>query len=147
MNWKHIFISLEIKGTKQGRPALAGRSTFSGPKGALTHHPLRGRWYGLRPPCALRGGLRFLRKAPRRCRLASTAQQAKSLPFLRLLPVKTCHWQLFTDYGGRETEDGRRGTEGTIIGNLPFGSKSYQSGYRPFCCRSSGLHELFSYVQ
>ena len=42
MNWKRIFMGLQIEYAKQERPGLPGRSNFSGPKGALTHHPQAG---------------------------------------------------------------------------------------------------------
>ena len=62
-------------------------------------------------------------------------------------PVKTCHWQLFTVYGGRWTRDGRRKTGVIKTGNLSFGGKGYQPGDRPLCCRGGGLHELLPDLQ
>lgn len=42
MSWKHICIAWQIEYTKQERPGSPGRSAFSAPKGALTHHPQAG---------------------------------------------------------------------------------------------------------
>ena len=92
-------------------------------------------------------GIALSAESARRCLPASTAQQVKSLPRHPLLPAKTCHWQLFAVYRGRWTRDGKRKTEVIKTGNLSFGSKSYQSGDRPFRRRSSSLYELFSDVQ
>ena len=42
MSWKCIFVGLQSEYTKPKRPGSPGRSAFSGPKGALTHHPQAG---------------------------------------------------------------------------------------------------------
>ena len=42
MSWKRIFVGLQIEFARQERPGSPGRSAFSGPKGALTHHPQAG---------------------------------------------------------------------------------------------------------
>ena len=42
MSWKCIFIGLQIEYAKQERPGSPGRSTFSSPKGALSHPPQAG---------------------------------------------------------------------------------------------------------
>lgn len=146
MSWKRTFTGLQIEYTNQGRPGLPGRSAISGPKGALTHHPLRGRWYGLWPPCALRGGCGPCGGLPGMTAVIPGAYGTVRCAALFHTPAKTCHWQLFAVYGGRRTRDGRRKTEVIKTGDLSFGGKSYQPGYRPFRCCGSGLYELFQNV-
>ncbi len=143
MSWKRIFTGLQIEYTNQGRPGLSGRSAIFSRKGALTHHPLRGRWYGLRPPCALRGGCGPCGGLPGMTAIIPGAYGTARCAALFHTPAKTCHWQLFAVYGGRWTRDGRRKTEVIETGNLSFGGKGYQPGHRPFRCCGSGLHELF----
>ena len=92
-------------------------------------------------------GIALSAESARRCLPTSTAQQVKSLPRHHLLPAKTCHWQLFAVYGGRGTRDGRRKTEVIKTGNFSFGSKGYQPGNRPLCCRGGSLYELFPNLQ
>ena len=39
MSWKRTFMGLQIEYAELERPGSPGRSAFSSPKGALTHHP------------------------------------------------------------------------------------------------------------
>ena len=137
-------MGLQIEYTKQERPGSLGRSTVFLLKGALTHHPLCGRWYGLRPPCALRGGLRFLRKAPADAfGIDGATGKVTSVP----LPVASENLPPAAFRCLRGTRDEGRETEVIKTGNLPFGSKGYQPWHRPFCCCGGSLYELFSDLQ
>ena len=123
-----------------GKP---GAFLFFIPKGALTHHQLRGRWYGLRPPCALRGGCGPCGGLPGMTAVIHGVYGTVRCAALFHTPVKTCHRQLFAVYGGRRTRDGGRKTEVIKTGDLSFRGKGHQPGNRPFRCCGSGLHELF----
>ena len=147
MSWKHTYMGLQTDFSKQERPGSPGRSAIFSPKGALTHHPLCRRWYGLRPPCALRGGCGPCGGLPGMTTVIPGAYGTVRYAALFHTPAKTCQWQVFAVYGGRRTRDGRRKTEVIETGNLSFGGKSYQSGNRPVRCCGSGLYELLPNLQ
>lgn len=147
MSWKHICIAWKNEYANQGRPGSVGVLHYFFPEGRTYSPPASGRWYGLRPPCALRGGCGPCGGLPEMTAVIPGANGTGHRAALFHSPVKTCHRQLFTVYGGtqdegRETKDG-----GMETGNLSLGGKGYQPGYRALRCCGSGLHELFSDIQ
>ena len=78
---------------------------FFYPEGRTYSPPASGRWYGLRPPCALRGGLRFLRKAP-----ADASRHRRRNRRLHSHVLACCLRKPATGSFSQFTEDEGRGT-------------------------------------
>ena len=142
-------MGLQTDFLKQGRPGSPGRSAFSIPKGALTHHPQAGGGMAFGHRALSEGGLRFLRKAPadasrhRRCNRRSHSCVIACC----LRKPATGSFSQFTGDEGRGTGDEGRRTKVIKIGDLPFGGKGYQPGRGPLGCGGSGLYELFPDIQ
>ena len=96
---------------KAGASRFAGALCFFRPERRTYSPPASGRWYGLRPPCALRGGLRFLRKAPAdasRHRRRNRRSHSRVIACCLRKPA-TGSFSQFTGDGGQGTGDeGRR---------------------------------------
>ena len=131
------------------------------PKGALTHHLPAGQAVVALPlvrPCALRGGLRSLRRAP--ANAAGTAvpviivcaeEPVRRFPRLRKPATGSFVAEAGTGRVARtcilfcEREPEKR-IEVKTLGNLPFGGESHQPRHRPFRLRGLGLYELLRHL-
>ena len=93
-------------------PVRRGAPLFR-PEGRTYSPPASGRWYCLRQSCALRGGCGPCGGLPGMTAAIPGAHGTGRCAALFHTPVKTCHRQLFTVYGGRGTKDeGRRTRDG-----------------------------------
>ena len=116
------------------------------------------RWYGLRPPCALRGGTRRLRTPFSQYRCARLTGQ---LAYVSQRPAWLHHAgaQAHLASCGRKPATGRfpawrKGERGTtketeMIPNsdLPPGGEGHQPRRGTLRCRGCGLHELLTDLQ
>ena len=117
-------MSLQTDSSKQGRPGSPGRSAFSGPKGALTHHPQAGGGMAFGHRALSEGDCAFYGKRPPMPPgidgATGDSTPVSSPVACENLPLEAFRSLRETEDEGRETKDG-----GDKIGDLPFGGKGY----------------------